>query len=1276
MMKLRFEILLVQIFGIALLASMICYVMSLPLVIPNRISISIILGILVYAIFSYCSLTTIGISVKMKVQTVKSDYLFIVIYVLCLVIAMLPYNTYNSSFYSPLASLNSLNIAKLFASVLLTSFLPGYVLLKIVCNSRGLAFPNIGIGVLSILLSFIVTSLTSYLHWIIKCGFAKLNSTLLFSYALLLIVFIVRSQFICSRIKERKMPKGINTLSFYEALVLVCLSSYLIWVFHSTHFAPQTLQILHDELEHAGLTQRLLRGWQSWQAVETGSDWSYPYFFHLILISAQSLSNVPFFNTYLSFFFLLMVPAFAFHSMAQMIFRNRKNVPLLATTIFSVFSGFGWIYVRFLNGGIDSYALGPSTILNASQRTYDIVYSTWLPIYIAPYTVDLAILFLLVGLTRCKQVSGKTLSILTVLLVTFGGLVHVEKMLMLAFLLFILSLLYVLNVAKSAYRLKIVLCCYVIGLIMFFLLDFLAPYQIHPKYSSMIWYAISLCVIGSILMLIGEKVKARAHSLILKINRKHLKYALACLALASYLILSVALFYSFHSYRFNEQSVPLWFIPLKMGAAGLLSLFGLFFSARQRNEVDSFIALCIGTIFMQLLLYHLPFALVSIALPEFRIFRDLLWSFLSIVAAYGCTKIVEVFERSIDKTVLKHFILCLFLFMMFVSAIPSHFLKVGYFMSAQPSMSEGEMDALNYLSAVEIPSGSSILTGLPKKELYAVTGTPAVSLTNPDFAALVFSSKSPSTVIYLLHYFNISYIYLNSEDLQFLRNRYGHTFFVWLLHWLPSLFNNSTATIYKVPPLSPPLDESKTAVITGDLLHYETRAREEENAEKTGVSFDYITIAKGSQFSDYYAPPLLAAIMSLNYTTISKFDSSLLDYSTIFMPDSNLTDTRASQLVDWIKSGRVLIAINSQGQGSFGEFLAIRESGKYVSADSIVDIKGEYTKISRITIPELQLSDNSTTIIANYTFKNTVVSPFAFLKNLGQGRIIYLEMAPILGNIAGCQDAMKTLTWISDFLEEHVNLTLFIPSAYRRVFYVKNIGQMCFQGETCIETPSIVFGLGEINEVTLKFSNHSDIGNVELSLENVTLLDTEFKGGIPATIHVKGNTTVYSLDSNNYAGMKFNGEVLLTFYVKPTNELRATLKNHNHTELLFRDGVLLLDIQNPENVELVVRDPMVANNGTTTFDSLFVSYPYGFVSHGGRGTFDGKIKFAVELSEEKVILLKGVQLNGDLRLDVTTTNAINDDLSFFINYPLDFAFFTLVILVPTIFVCRKLLRKP
>lgn len=1249
-MELKLKTLLSQVFGVILLVSVTLFVLAFPFTIPGKLAISLILGALSYAVFEYSFLPKTRLVIKTRVHFRDRNYfwyIFTSMYLGSLVLAIMPASLPRSPFYLPWMLSNAFSVAKLLGSVLLTSFFPGYALLSVIVGTQEKrSFSRVGIGVLSVLLSFAISSITTYSHWIAKQGFSSLNHTLFLSYAFFLVLFVVSSHSRRKKIEEReRLNFAISSTSFYRNLVLSLVGAYLLWVFFSTHSQPQTMHILHDEFNHVGLTVQLLKGWQSWISVQ-GAWRIYPYFFHLILLAATSISSVPIINVYLCFFFVLLLPAFAFYFMAQMIFKNERDIPLLATVIFTVFSGFGWIYASLLQKSAIN-ASEVQTIIQAAKGTYDITYSTWLPIYIAPYTVDLAIFIVLIGLINHKHGSAKTLSILTVVLVTLGVFVHFEKMTIFAFLLFILFLLRIFNVAGFMNYPKTMLSSYLVSLLIFFALDFLAPYKVELSYSSFLWRCFLISTIGLTLAIVAKKFRSKIPRLRLRIRRRHLKYALAYSAISLYIVLSVMFFYSVSSYSFNTKSVPLWFLPLKLGVAGLILLFGLFYSVRRNGGVDFFVTLCVGTFLMELILYHLPFSLFPVSFPEYRVVRDVLWTFTSIVAAYGMKGLIEKLGvgLSIDRPLLKYFGAFLLFFLLFAGSLPSHLLKVQYFASAQQFISSEEMEALNCLSTLEIPSGSFILTGFSKDQVYAVTGATTMSLYDDVFASLIFNSKSVGANLWTLHYLNISHVYLNKRDLQFLERGYEDSFFMWLLPKLPLLFSNDAAVICTVPCFSPPLDESNITVVSDDLLSFGAAS------------------SKSCELADYYSATLLVALMQISYTTTSELDPSLFNYETIFTPDLNPVETKTSQYINWAKNGGTLLVIDSKEQGAFSNFLGINETGKYVSADLLVDSKGSSARIPSMIVPEFQLEETSTTIIANYTLEENTAAPFAFLRELEKGKIIYLVMTPLLRNLAGSRDIIETMGWVGNLLRDYVRLSPFCSSSYRRTFYVKNIGEISSQGETSIQTSGITFGFETPHEVALSFSNSTSVENIESFSQNITVSDVGFKGAIPAVITVDGNVTLSPLDSNNYVKLKLCGEVSFKFDISPTSKVNLGIDESNYTNMLFHGGVLLLGISHTEGIELVARNPAIATNGTTTFDSLFASYPYRFHSSGNRGTSIGYVEFKVRLSEEEVLLLDEVQLNGDLHLDATTSSAFGDDLTFFVNFPKESAFLAFVIVL-------------
>lgn len=1370
---------LVQILGFVLLFSIAQFIMSFSPDLPYKIVVSLILGVLAYGIYSYCCIPNSRIDLKVKFFGTGLTFSLMVIYVLALVIVQIPTMSSYSLFYVEWSSLGLLDVAKLFSSILLSSFLPGYALLKMILyGSRETVFSKIGLGVLSILLSFVVTSLVTLSYWIVRSDIRGVELFLSASYFALFALWIIVSLIDRNRSKENKMQNSnycmVSLRTVFKILILLSIAAYLFWAFQASHFMPQTLPIIGDELDHSGLTRQFLIGWYSWPQVATKVI-GYPYFFHLNLGATASIANLPFANVYNSFFFVLILPAFAFYFMAKMIFDSEEYVPLMATVIFSVFSGFGWFFY-------DSTLAGSAGILQASQRTYDIIYSTWFPLYIAPYAIDSSIFFVLISLMCHKNLHIRVLFILSALLTAFGVFSHVEMMLVFSFLLLFLSILQIFNVAKFTYHLRAMLASYLMGVLIFFALNLVAQYSLDSRQFSMILDGFCISAVSLIVLESSEMIKKRISRKSFGFNTRALKNLFPFIILSLYFILFIDFFYSFSSYNFGVASVPFWFLPLKFGVAGLLSLVGIFYSFRKGAKgVDFFIALFAGTLFMQLLLYHLNFSEISIDFQEFRVIRDILWPFLSIVAAYGFARLLSVFKQqfSPDRNLLKYSILLLLFFVIFASAVPSNLLKVAYFSSSQRIMSNEEIAGLEFLGTLNVSTGSNILAGLSKQVVYAITGVQAYGLDTPVYSQLIFNSKSPGTVLYVLHYLNISYICLSLEDMRFITSKYSDSYFTWLLPHLPIVYKNSAITIYELPSFSPPVDKSNTAVLTGDLLTYsealtenplwmetnfmqgwrnvttvgvvysnftsvhgvltieaktlpnqqaavfyvrnfETpisvnnntlavlRFRSETNVSYAildaiysdgssqrlavqntgymnsldwttvtnnlqsnkslitlrigitdnskgagtviGVSVEYLAIAQAEDLVDYYGPSLMAASMGINFTTVSEFDISRFNFSQILMSDTTLPDEMAAQYVEWVNNGGNLIVwINSQKSGTFSTLLGINATGRYLKANSFAGecASNESLVLQELTVPELQLSNRSTLIIAEYSLENTSISPLIVQEDIGKGKILCVEATPLLGNSCSNQDFFEAMTWISKILQNPANLTSFHFEDFERIFYTKNIGSITLQGNTRIDTSSLVFGLTKLDGVRMSFSNYTDVENGGMMIQNATLSHVDFGGAVSAGIQIVGKVTVVPLDSDSYLLLKLGGKTSIGFDLNNDTAVNISLANGNNTSESFQNGFLSLDIMSGD-IGLIARKPTVISNGTTTFNSLFTSYSSSFQSNGNRATSNGTIEFKMKLSEAKVLLIEA-KFIGEMKIDVSSQPATQEDLNFFSN---------------------------
>ena len=81
------------------------------------------------------------------------------------------------------------------------------------------------------------------------------------------------------------------------------------------------------------------------------ADVLYPFFFHTMLAPFFSLTGVPSVNAYVSINFLNILPVMAFYYFVKKWIPNHYSfgVALLASALFMLGSGFGWINVNQLN---------------------------------------------------------------------------------------------------------------------------------------------------------------------------------------------------------------------------------------------------------------------------------------------------------------------------------------------------------------------------------------------------------------------------------------------------------------------------------------------------------------------------------------------------------------------------------------------------------------------------------------------------------------------------------------------------------------------------------------------------------------------------------------------------------------------------------------------------------------------------------------------------------------------------------------------------------------
>ena len=197
--------------------------------------------------------------------------------------------------------------------------------------------------------------------------------------------------------------------------------------------------------------------------------------------------------------------------------------------------------------------------------------------------------------------------------------------------------------------------------------------------------------------------------------------------------------------------------------------------------------------------------------------------------------------------------------------------------------------------------------------------------------------------------------------------------------------------------------------------------------------------------SDYVYPLYLSmALRQLPYRSLSASELPPINCDNILLSDSVLTSEQIKHYIDWVERGGNLVVFTFSSIKTFNLF-GLNETGNYLSANSIIDNTGGYNKIPEISVPQIEFNDNYIKVIADYAFENNPVSPFAFMKDFGKGKIIYIELIPLL-DLGGSQ-YLEIINWIFGFLKDNIYMTSSDIIAYTRDFYVKNIGEISLNGE-------------------------------------------------------------------------------------------------------------------------------------------------------------------------------------------------------------------------------------
>lgn len=630
-------------------SGLVVYLILSFLLIPERISlpVAIIFSSLIFGLINYyrvprklsaqktgpASVVTLdkylennfGVSEYEGDDFSSPGLFFILLYIISLVIVAFGSHA-NRELFLPWDQVNPLQIIQLTAAILISFFVPGYAIVSILASKNRLELlPKV---LLAYTLSVFITGISTYITASFGADFTTTSNVLLVIYALIFILFVA---FVFLGHKGEPRKKGVKYLgnlwlpfssvsivkSFYKLMKSIGQTSSELIVFGSL-FALVVLStsflyggvIIGDQWPHHG---RALSFISSTFNTASLSDWHLkdPPFFPAFLAGFFDMSGLPTVNAYAAIDFLNIVPVFAFYYFfSKWVPVYRRRAALLASVLFMLGSGFGWVYLLYLadahQATTEYYSL--ETFNDARIRTFDIFQpSNFVAVDHPGISSPLIMIalpagFVLLGLIAQKEAQNESkvtrpnyLIIVTILSLV-GTLSHPE------FYIFVITASILALIFKLPRR-NSIFSGFIISVALTVLIDLLpGQYFTAVKIAGipLAYLSLVFTVLAFMLSIFTARVSGTLKFKKRRpLYRHHLTYPLS-IALTSIL----AYFYVFtflvwgdlsiqdvmlQTAGTGQQEIPWYLYPMKLGTCGLLGLAFLASYLFRRFEKEIFV---------------------------------------------------------------------------------------------------------------------------------------------------------------------------------------------------------------------------------------------------------------------------------------------------------------------------------------------------------------------------------------------------------------------------------------------------------------------------------------------------------------------------------------------------------------------------------------------------------------------------------------------------------------------------------------------------------------
>lgn len=537
----------------------------------------------------------------------------------------------------------------------------------------------------------------------------------------------------------------------------------------------------------------------------------YPWF-HIQQAAVILLSNAPreLFLTALALLNIFTI--LAFYIMAKAYLSNlSEKLPALATLLWTLFSGFGWLYVLRL--GLTNPNISYIALLNSAHNEsyWDIGYAQgpWIWLWFRPYALGIIGLLTLLYLLKRTDLDNKSLLVLTGLMSTTMVMLHLSELIIYLILLLALSVFISTSTnttLDSSLKGSMFALLTTIGI---WFIYSIVGIQIRISLLHIV-LLFALTILSLLLYKLRIKLSGRTFRSI-TISTKQLFFLLTGLSIVW---LGLLTFWLVREGGFLPSTyagilaVPWMFYPVLLGVCGLLAFPGIYYTIKERwhTSLTPFLVLLVTSLAFGKILTYINVLFGSLGFWERRIIP---FTFLALTV-FASVAILLATMKIRPNLLLTSFLLSIIVF----GGITSTTLTVEHQAIAiqKTSLTPDELHHVNMLNGFD--SNSYCLTLSPRS--LSITQFAPFAWRIGSFRNQLWPATSPELVLNTLHSTaHPSVIYLREDDYL---NHFTQEYLAGYLsrHFLPNtlpFYTGSDGTIFYTEPKAAPVENSDVVFV-------------------------------------------------------------------------------------------------------------------------------------------------------------------------------------------------------------------------------------------------------------------------------------------------------------------------------------------------------------------------------------------------------------------------------------------------------------------------------